>query len=120
MTTMVNNKKPSTPLMEFYSLGVYRKSVKEYDTGIKHQAMPSVAARIKERNQLEINIKPSVHDRFNSKFYKPFYMDPFGYKNKTTTNQQAPVRRSFVSNNDKSPDVQVNATNRAKFIYRPA
>jgi hypothetical protein len=48
----------------------------------RYPAQPGVAASKSERNKKagdEINIKPSVHDRFNSKFYIPNkYLNPYG------------------------------------------
>lgn len=41
---MIPNRKPATPLMELYAYGTYKKSLREYNTGKRHQAYPSVAA----------------------------------------------------------------------------
>lgn len=77
MTTMVPNRKPSTPLMEFYGTGLYRKHLKQ--TGKQHKAEPGPAASKAERNHRDINIKPTLHDEISLKFYKPFYLNPFGH-----------------------------------------
>ena len=76
-------RKPATPLMGFHGLGKYNnKALKNYSTCRRYPAQASLAATKLERNKKEyeeINIKPSVHDRFNNKFYIPSrYLNPYG------------------------------------------
>ena len=84
---MIPNRKPATPLMELYGNGTYRKNLTSFDTSRRHNAVPGIAASHVERNGISkaeqnINIKPSLHDRFNSKFYVPDkYLNPYGNKN---------------------------------------
>ena len=49
----------------------------------KHSAEPSVAAKLSERNPMgpdaELNVKPTLHDKFNNKLYLPGrYLNPYG------------------------------------------
>ena len=71
-TSLIPNRKPTTPLMAFHGTGIYNKNFK-YQTK-RQAAYPSTAASLNQRNPKsfeEINVKPSLHDRFNQKFYLP-------------------------------------------------
>ena len=51
----------------------------------RHNAEPAQALKLKERqSQYSQNPKPSLHDRFNSKFYVPSkYLNPYGSPHST-------------------------------------
>lgn len=77
-----------------------------------------MAARNDERNPIDLNIKPTLHDRIASKFYKPYYLNPFGHNDIVNL----PSSRSYCLNRDfdKIPDIQKNVNKRAFIMYKPA
>ena len=74
----------SAPL-SFYSTGKYpdSASLHKFLKVQKHGAEPSLAAKLSERNpaspDAEVNVKPTLHDKFNNKLYLPGrYLNPYG------------------------------------------
>jgi len=58
--------------MGLHANGKYNKNLKNFNSIRRNLAHPSQAATSKERNPKkdgEFNVKPSLHDRFNTKFY---------------------------------------------------
>ena len=115
---MIPNRKPSTPLMELYSLGSYRKKLTQFQTHRRHQAVPSTAAVHKERNPSateEVNVKPSLHDRFSAKFYVPGkYLNPYGSVTSSYVHKLKPEADIRVEG-----DIQHNFNNKAFITHRP-
>ena len=102
--------------MPFHSTGKYaNKSLKNYQNLRRYPAQPGVAASKTERNKKageEINIKPSVHDRFNSKFYIPNkYLNPYG-----STQSVFPNRTSTEPIKLHKNDIIVNETKKATIV----
>ena len=87
MSTLVPPRKPGTPLINFYAYGKYTKNLNNH-VKRRHMAEAGVAAKNAERNMKpyeELKVKPSIHERFNSKFYVPGkYLDPYGTLSKTS------------------------------------
>jgi hypothetical protein len=91
--------------MEFYSLGKnYEKDLSKYLKIKNHNAEPAQSLNIKERQVEHLkNPKPSVHERFNQKFYLPSkYLNPYGsphssYPQMVVSSSREPTDRIFVS-----------------------
>lgn len=102
MVTAVRRDPPHvSPALQFYSLGHFspsatqpaqkptlttEQSLNSFLKIRRHNAMPGVSATHGTRNlpihstepHLELNVKPSLHDRFDKKFYLPGkYLNPF-------------------------------------------
>ena len=64
---------PDTPLLQYYSTGLYPKSVK-YENHKSAAAEPGFAARMNERNRQpneELNIKAITQSKFSARHYRP-------------------------------------------------
>lgn len=67
----------------------------------RHKAEPSMAAKLSERNpaspDADVNVKPTLHDKFNIKLYHPGrYLNPYGCQRsrfKNAVNQVEKVRQ---------------------------
>ena len=80
--------------------------------------MPSIAAVSRERNQKaneDVNVKPTLHDRFSSKFYVPGkYLNPYGGHNSSFAKKLKPETNSRVDG-----DIQYNTNNKAYIAHVP-
>ena len=117
MNSLIPNRKQATPLMSFYAEGKYDKNLINFMSQRRNMAVSGTSAKYAERNSRpydEINVKPSVHDRFSSKFYQPGkYLNPLASKNSSFP---VPKNVEFVERQQK--DIQRNATGKA-FIQKP-
>lgn len=64
----------------------------------RHNAEPAQALMLKERRtQYSHNPKPSLHDRFNSKFYIPSkYLNPYGSPHSTFAEKVVSTKRDVT------------------------
>ena len=71
--SIIPQRPPDTPLMQYYSTGRYPKTIKQ--TNYKNiSAEPGNAAKIGERNKQpneEIDIKPVTQKKHSARFYRP-------------------------------------------------
>lgn len=71
--SIIPQRPPDTPLLQYYSTGKYPKSI-SYQNFKPSAAEPGDAARMNQRNKPpheEVNIKPITQTRFSSRFYRP-------------------------------------------------
>lgn len=65
----------------------------------------------------DLNIKPSLQDKIASKYYKPYYLNPFGYSS-TYKNLNYPPSKSSSPNNESMLAVEKNVNKRRDIIYK--
>jgi hypothetical protein len=71
--SIIPQRPPGTPLLGYYSTGLYPKTIK-YANHKPAAAEPGSAARMNERNRQpneELNIKPITQSKFSSRHYRP-------------------------------------------------
>lgn len=71
--SIIPQRPPDTPLLQYYSTGKYPKSI-SYKNFKPSAAEPGVAARMDQRNKQpheEVNIKPITQSKFSSRHYRP-------------------------------------------------
>ena len=111
--SLIPNRPPATPLMQFHGVGKYEKKINGMAKGLRHPAEPGVSALLLERNlsQDDLNVKPQLHDLINSKFYIPQkYLNP--YQSQLST---FPIKTKVESGpHNSSTDISLNNTKRAK------
>ena len=85
---------------------------------MKHSAEPSIAAPMSDRNpkspDADVNVKPTLHDKFNNKLYMPGrYLNPYGCQRSRFKNTHNVIEKS--KNADSS--IHVDHLGRAKIPY---
>ena len=112
----------SAPLA-FYCVGKYEakdgssNTLQKFLKIQKHNAEPSVAAKLSERNptspDADLNVKPTLHDKFNHKLYHPGrYLNPYGCQRSRFKNIPSLVEKV------RQPDsIQVDHLGRARIAY---
>ena len=134
--TMVRAPPHASPGLPFYSLGSFNPSTFtspankstnfKADSGLnnflkirRHYACPGASATKQQRNvnvhsvDLELNIKPSLHDRFDKKYYLPGkYLNP--YQN---TNGRFGGR--FVNDSEAASGSDINKLDLHRRMKRP-
>lgn len=71
--SIIPQRPPDTPLLQYYSTGLYPKSI-SYQNHKSAAAEPGAAARMNERNRQpneEVNIKPITQSKFSARHYRP-------------------------------------------------
>ena len=71
--SIIPQRPPDTPLLNYYATGHYPKAIK-YDNFKKSNAEPGAAAKMNDRNKQphdEIQIKPITQTKFSSRHYRP-------------------------------------------------
>ena len=120
----LKNPDSSSAPLAFYSLGKYEPKdlsgppLKSYLKIMRHQAEPSIAAPMSERNpknpDADVNVKPTLHDKFNNKLYLPGrYLNPYGCQRSRFKNMHNALEKS--KNADSS--IHVDHLSRAKIPY---
>lgn len=79
---------------------------------------PGPAAKSKERNpsiHQDLNIKPTTQDRIANKYFKPYYLNPFGY---STNYKKLTFPRKNENSNANILDIESDVNKRKFVIYK--
>lgn len=126
MSNVIPQRKPGTPLNQFYALGKYDGSLNRHTVKVG-MGKAGLSATLNERNSndvQEVPIKPQIHSSHDRSYYKPYkYLaarkehDDMGNKSESRMINNMEVNRIY--NMKKSNKDRVNLTNDGSLKFEP-